>query len=49
MPVDSTGGKKDLQKILCVNCDVEIIEYYNEGYNGIRGKCPICKTDFPLD
>ncbi len=42
-------AKKESQKIRCVNCDVEIMEYYNEQYKGYRGTCPICKTDFPLD
>jgi len=42
-------GKKELEKIHCINCDVEIIEYHSKQYNGDRGKCPICKTDFPLD
>ncbi len=46
---DSTKIKKKLEKILCFNCNVEIIEYYNEQYKGYRGTCPICKTDFPLD
>ena len=46
---DSTKIEKKSEKILCINCNVEIIEYYNEKYNGSRGKCPICKTDFPLD
>jgi len=42
-------GKKKLEKIHCINCDVEIIEYYSEQYEGYRGKCTICKIDFPLD
>jgi hypothetical protein len=46
---DSTEGEEKLQKILCYNCDVEIVEYYNEHYKGYRGKCTICKIDFPLD
>ncbi len=36
-------------KIRCDHCDREIIEYYDESYKGIRGKCPYCKTDFPLE
>jgi hypothetical protein len=46
---DFIMAKKELQKIRCTNCDVEIMEYYNEQYKGYRGTCPICKTDFPLD
>ncbi len=41
--------KKKLQKIHCINCDVEITEYYSEQYHGYRGICTICKIDFPLD
>jgi len=47
--VDSTLGEKKSHKILCINCNIEIIVYYNENYNGYRGKCPNCKIDFPLD
>ncbi len=36
-------------KITCEHCNGEIIEYYDEGYNGIRGKCPHCKINFPLE
>ncbi len=39
----------DKNKIKCNNCDTEVIVYYNENYKGNRGKCLICKTDFPLD
>jgi len=36
-------------KIICNNCDIEITEYFHEGYNGKRGKCPKCGADFPLE
>jgi hypothetical protein len=36
-------------KILCSNCNNEIVEYYDEGYKGNRGKCVLCKIDFPLE
>jgi len=36
-------------KITCQNCSGKITEYYDEGYKGKRGKCPSCKTDFPLE
>ncbi len=42
-------SKKKLQKIRCINCNVEIDEYYSEQYKGYRGKCTICEIDFPLD
>ena len=47
--VDSALGEKKAHKIRCNSCNIEIIEYYNDHYNGQRGKCPNCKTDFPLD
>jgi len=47
--IDSTKDEKKLQKIHCINCNTEIIEYYNEQYKGDRGTCTICKIDFPLD
>ena len=33
----------------CDNCDERITEYYDDGYKGVRGKCPICGVDFPLE
>ncbi len=36
-------------KIICNNCDMEITEYFHEGYKGKRGKCPKCGADFPLE
>jgi len=26
-----------------------ITEYYDDGYKGVRGKCPCCGVDFPLE
>ncbi len=43
--VDTMGKNK----IKCLNCDTEISIYYNEEYKGYRGKCSLCKIDFPLD
>nr|AIE98457.1 hypothetical protein [uncultured marine thaumarchaeote KM3_05_H05] len=36
-------------KLLCYNCNSEIVEYYDEHYKGNRGKCTHCKIDFPLE
>ncbi len=36
-------------KISCWICQTEIIQYYHDGYKGMRGKCSICKIDFPLE
>ena len=36
-------------KTVCDNCNVEISEYYDDGYKGKRGKCPKCGIDFPLE
>ena len=47
--VDSALGEKIPHEIRCINCNIEIIEYYSENYKGYRGKCLNCKTDFPLD
>ena len=47
--VDSTLGKNKTEKIKCIHCYSEIIEYYHDKYKGNRGKCLICKVDFPLD
>ena len=36
-------------KIMCDNCNNVIIEYYDDGYRGNRGKCVVCNIDFPLE
>ena len=36
-------------KIVCYNCNNEIVEYYDDRYKGARGKCLLCKIDFPLE
>ncbi len=36
-------------KFTCNNCDIDITEYYHDGYEGKRGKCPNCGVDFPLE
>ncbi len=45
----SINKKIKVNKIQCINCNAEIIEYFNSDYNGHRGKCLTCKIDFPLD
>ena len=35
--------------IICRNCNVVITKYYHEGYRGSRGRCPECRTEFPLE
>ncbi len=37
------------EKIICWNCNSEIIQYDHDGYKGKRGRCPICGVDFPLE
>ena len=41
--------KEPAEKIVCHTCAVEIIQYFNENYQGQRGKCTICGIDFPLE
>jgi len=38
-----------VEDIFCWTCHTEIVQYYHDGYKGKRGKCPICKVDFPLE
>jgi hypothetical protein len=37
------------EKEFCWICNTEIIQYYHDGYKGMRGKCSVCKIDFPLE
>ena len=36
-------------ELFCVDCNVDMIEYYSKKYKGKRGKCPNCEMDFPLE
>jgi len=41
--------EQDEEEITCWVCDAEIIEYFEEQYQGQRGKCTICEINFPLE
>jgi len=45
----SGNNDREIEKIHCENCNTEIVEYHSEHYKGLRGCCPICGFDFPLD
>ena len=50
--INAIGDKKMMkveEKIECWNCNAQIITYHDIGYNGKRGRCPICGVDFPLE
>ena len=36
-------------EILCWECNVEIIQEFDFNYKGIRGTCPLCEVNFPLE
>ena len=38
-----------MERIQCWSCEGEIIMYFSEKYNGHRGRCSLCETDFPLE
>lgn len=38
-----------MDKMECMNCHNDLTEYYHHGYKGMRGRCPICEVDFPLE
>ena len=35
--------------IICHHCEKNITQYYDASYKGLRGKCPDCGVDFPLE
>jgi len=35
-------------ELVCQNCKKKIIIYFDYEYDGKRGKCISCGTDFPL-
>ncbi len=41
--------KTSYKKIVCWNCDVEIIQYFDLKYKGERAQCPVCGVNFPLE
>jgi hypothetical protein len=41
--------KSSFKKIICWNCNVEIIQYFDIKYKGERGVCPVCGANFPLE
>jgi len=42
-------AKASYKKIVCWNCDVEIIQYFDLKYKGERAQCPVCGVNFPLE
>lgn len=38
-----------MDEFTCDNCKGDLTEYYHDGYKGKRGRCPVCKIDFPLE
>jgi rRNA maturation endonuclease Nob1 len=42
-------SKSSFKKIICWNCNVEIIQYFDIKYKGERGVCPVCGANFPLE
>lgn len=42
-------AKTSYKKIVCWNCDVEIIQYFDLKYKGERAQCPVCGVNFPLE
>lgn len=37
------------ERTACMNCRGDLTEYYNREYRGMRGRCPACQVDFPLE
>ncbi len=37
------------KKTPCWICGTDIVQYFEEKYDGLRGKCLVCKIDFPLE
>jgi len=37
------------EKTPCWICGTDIVQYFEEKYCGMRGKCLVCKIDFPLE
>ena len=44
-----TLEEKSADIISCWECGSDIVQYFEVKYAGTRGKCLICKIDFPLD
>lgn len=40
---------KDEFNVDCMMCSGTIIEYFEQRYDGLRGKCINCEINFPLE
>ena len=50
--VVSSGGSRVSSTefdVSCLMCNGIVIEYFEERYNGMRGKCTNCRINFPLE
>ena len=41
--------EKSPEKNPCWMCGNDIVQYFEKKYGGMRGKCLVCKIDFPLE
>ncbi|MBI1662321.1 MAG: hypothetical protein IS860_02275 [Nitrosopumilus sp.] len=49
--VKSSGSRMSSAEfdVECYLCNSTVVEYFEEKYNGMRGMCINCKTNFPLE
>ena len=45
----TTVVKDDGSMLVCDHCGGRITVYYSKSYKGDRGRCAVCKVDFPLE
>jgi len=39
----------EVEKLICLNCGEQVVQYHNEQYHGKRGLCQTCGINFPLE
>ncbi len=44
-----TSIELEVEKLICLNCGDQVVQYHNEQYRGKRGLCQTCGTNFPLE
>ena len=44
-----TNIELEIEKLICLNCGDQVVQYHNDQYRGKRGLCQTCGANFPLE
>ncbi len=43
------NNELEVEKLICLNCGDQVVQYHNDQYCGKRGLCQTCGANFPLE